>query len=106
VFLGHTSVSRAGPKRLGQPQGGRVKRPIRARRRDRDMGNQRIEGRRPLGLVKAGNRRRIGGIGPEPINVSVGNATSPLRAGNGAAAATTASLARKNRRFQAGIHRD
>ena len=49
---------RSGVKARDLPRGGEIA----------DMGDQRIEGRPALGLVKAGDRGRIGGIGAEAID--------------------------------------
>jgi len=105
VCLGQHQRQRAGPKRLGQPQAAASKRPIsRAAARSPTWAISGLKAGRPW-PGKAGNRRRIGGIGPEPINRLGRERDQPASRRKCAAAATTPHW-RAKRRFQAGIHRD
>ena len=75
--IGHRAVfcfrqhqrQRSRPERLGQRQRGRIEPGDPARGIEiADMGDQRVESRPALGLVKPGNRRRIGSVGTEAID--------------------------------------
>ena len=60
-----------------------------------DMGDQRIEGRPALGLVEPRDRRRIGGVGAEPVDGLGRERDQPALGQARAAAATAASPAGK-----------
>jgi hypothetical protein len=69
VSLGQYQRQWTRPERFGQGHRGVVKAGDQLGGRDiPDMGDQRIEGRPALGLVEAGDRGRIGGIGAEAVN--------------------------------------
>ena len=65
-----------------------------------DMGDQRIEGGPALGLVKPGNRGRVGGVGAEAINGLGRERDQPALARQRPASATAASPAGQIRVFR------
>ncbi len=60
---------RSRPEGVGEREGGFVETADGAGRSEiADMGDQRVESGPSLGLIEAGDRKGIGGVGPEPIN--------------------------------------
>ena len=105
--LGQHQRQRARPEGFGQQQCARVKTADPPRRIEvADMGDQRIEGRPALGLVKPGDRGRVGGVGAEAIN-RLGRERDQPAPGKDARRRGHGSLAGgQNRCFQAHIHRE
>jgi hypothetical protein len=69
VRLRHHQRQRPRPERLRQLQGARVKPADGLRGGNvRNMGDQRIEGRAPLGGIEMGDRGGIGGVRAEPVD--------------------------------------
>ncbi len=113
--IGHRAVGRFGqhqrqrprPERLGQPHRRRVETGDSPGGGEiADMGDQRIEGRAALGLIKPRDRLGVGGVGAKAINGLGWEPNQPAlreaarRRGHGGLAGG------QNLRFQVNIHRD